>query len=66
MNACLLRWEPETIINLPMGIDVLPYLLPGSPSMMAANVASLREHRLSLWGKHGVMARADSSAAPSI
>jgi rhamnulose-1-phosphate aldolase len=60
-NAQVLRWEPESIINLPSGIGVLPYLLPGSEGMMAANVASMREHRMTLWGKHGVMARSDDS-----
>jgi rhamnulose-1-phosphate aldolase len=61
VNRRLLRWEPETIINLPQGIGVLPYCLPGSPSMMAANVAGLREHNVVLWSKHGVMARSDVS-----
>jgi rhamnulose-1-phosphate aldolase len=62
LNARLLRWEPETIIQLPEGIGVLPFILPGSPAMMEANVARLREHRVVLWGKHGVMARSDHSA----
>jgi rhamnulose-1-phosphate aldolase len=61
MNGQLLRWEPETIVNLPEGIGVLPYWLPGSPSMMEANVRGLREHRIVLWSKHGVMARSDQS-----
>jgi rhamnulose-1-phosphate aldolase len=62
LNARLLRWEPETIVQLPEGVGVLPFLLPGSPAMMAANVAQLRENRVVLWGKHGVMARSDRSA----
>jgi rhamnulose-1-phosphate aldolase len=61
MNKRLLRWEPETIVQLPKGIGVLPYILPGSPSMMDANVESLREHNVTLWSKHGVMARSDIS-----
>lgn len=61
MNQQLLRWEPETIVNLPEGIGVLPYLLPGSPALMKANIAGLRTHRIVLWGKHGVMARSDQS-----
>jgi rhamnulose-1-phosphate aldolase len=28
---------------------------------MAANVAGLREHNVTLWSKHGVMARSDIS-----
>ena len=62
LNAQLLRWEPETIVQLPEGLGVLPFLLPGSPAMMEANVACLRDHRVVLWSKHGVMARSDHSA----
>lgn len=61
-NRQLLRWEPETIVNLPEGIGVLPYCLPGSPAMMDANVVGLRRHNVVLWSKHGVMARSDRSA----
>jgi rhamnulose-1-phosphate aldolase len=61
INQRLLRWEPETIINLPEGIGVLPYRLPGSPAMMEANLQGLREYRIVIWSKHGVMARSDQS-----
>lgn len=61
LNQRLLRWEPETIVNLPEGIGVLPFILPGSPPLMDATVAGLREHRVVLWSKHGVMARSDVS-----
>lgn len=61
INRRLLRWEPETIINLPAGVGVLPYCLPGSPAMMEANVAGLRQYNVVLWSKHGVMARSDVS-----
>lgn len=61
LNRQLLRWEPETIVNLPEGIGVLPYKLPGSPAMMEANLAGLRAYRVVVWSKHGVMARSDLS-----
>jgi len=61
INQRLLRWEPETIVNLPEGIGILPYRLPGSPSMMEANLQGLREYRVVVWSKHGVMARSDQS-----
>jgi rhamnulose-1-phosphate aldolase len=61
INRRLLRWEPETIVNLPEGIGVLPYRLPGSPSMMEANLQGLRDYRIVVWSKHGVMARSDQS-----
>ncbi len=60
-NQRLLRWEPETLINLPSGIGVLPFQVPGSAALMGATVASMRTHRVVLWSKHGVMARSDRS-----
>ncbi len=61
LSRRLLRWEPETIVNLPEGIGVLPYRLPGSQALMQANLEGLRTHRIVLWSKHGVMARSDIS-----
>ncbi len=61
LNQHLLRWQPETIVNLPEGIGFIPFLIPGSQDLMAANVSSLREHRIVIWAKHGVMARSDVS-----
>ncbi len=61
LNTHLLRWQPENIINLPEGIGFIPFKLPGSPELMAGNVAALREHRIVIWAKHGVMARSDIS-----
>ncbi|HEX9107778.1 MAG TPA: class II aldolase/adducin family protein, partial [Longimicrobiales bacterium] len=46
LNQRLLRWEPETIVNLPRGIGVVPFILPGSPALMSATIASLRIHRV--------------------
>ncbi len=66
LNRRLLRWEPETIVNLPAGIGVLPFMLPGSKTLMEANVESLRAHRIVLWCKHGVMARSDVSVTRAV
>jgi len=66
LNRRLLRWEPETIINLPSGIGILPFMLPGSTLLMDANVKSLRSHRIVVWAKHGVMARSDISVKRAV
>jgi rhamnulose-1-phosphate aldolase len=66
LNERLLRWEPETIVNLPQGIGVLPFMLPGSVHLMEANVERLRDHRIVIWGKHGVMARSNISATRAV
>jgi len=57
----LLRWEPETLINLPEGVAVLPFMLPGSDDLQQATLAALRTHQIVVWSKHGVMARSDHS-----
>ncbi|TIC82546.1 class II aldolase/adducin family protein [Nocardioides sp. GY 10127] len=65
-NRRILRWEPEAVVALPQGVGVLPFLVPGSPEMMAANVEGLRTHEIVLWSKHGVMARSDLSATRAV
>ncbi len=61
MNTHLLRWQPETIINLPEGIGFVPFQIPGSPELMQGTLRLLRRHRIVIWAKHGVMARSDIS-----
>jgi rhamnulose-1-phosphate aldolase len=61
LNRHLLRWQPETIINLPEGIGFIPFAVPSSAELMAGNIESLRSHRIVIWSKHGVMARSDVS-----
>lgn len=61
LNSHLLRWQPETILNFPEGIGVLPFLLPGSTHLMLESMLCLREHQMVIWSQHGVMARADDS-----
>jgi rhamnulose-1-phosphate aldolase len=61
LNRHILRWQPESIVQLPEGVGYIPFLIPGSPELMAANIETLRRHRIALWGKHGVMARSDQS-----
>jgi rhamnulose-1-phosphate aldolase len=61
LNRHLLRWQPELIVNLPEGIGMVPFQVPGSPELMSATVQSLREHRIVIWSKHGVVARSDLS-----
>lgn len=60
-NQHLLRWEPELIVHFPEGIGHLPFQIPGSADLMQATVEGLRHHKLVVWGKHGVMARSDTS-----
>ena len=61
LNTHLLRWQPETILNLPEGLGVSPFVLPGSEQQMRDTVRTLRTHRIAVWSQHGVMARSDNS-----
>lgn len=61
LNAHLMRWQPETILNFPEGIGILPFLPPGSVHLMLETMLCLRDHALVIWSQHGVMARADGS-----
>jgi len=62
----LLRWQPETILNLPEGIAFVPFQVPGSAELMATTVAAMRNHQFVLWAKHGVMARSDVSVKRAV
>ena len=61
LSRRLLRWQPEAILNMPEGIGVVPFLLPGSAQLVVETKLSLRTHRIVIWARHGVMARADNS-----
>ncbi len=61
LNRHLLRWQPELIVQLPEGIGLVPFKIPGSSDLMTATLEALRKHRIVVWGKHGVMARSDVS-----
>ncbi len=61
-NQHVLRWEPEIIVQMPEGIGVLPFIVPGSKELMSATAESLRMHRVVIWSKHGVVSRSEISA----
>lgn len=61
LNRHLLRWQPETILNFPEGMGMLPFMLPGSAELTVETMLALREHRIVIWSRHGVVARADDS-----
>ena len=61
LNQHLLRWQPEMIVNLPEGIGLVPFHVPGSPGLMQDTVHCLHTHRIVVWSKHGVVARSEFS-----
>lgn len=58
----LLRWQPETIIEFPEGIGLLPFEVPSSAQQMRITTTALRTYRAAVWQKHGLIARAESVA----
>lgn len=65
-NRLILRWEPETIVQIPKGLEVLPFMVPGSQELMENNVRGLRDHQITLWAKHGIMVRSDISPLAAV
>ncbi len=65
-NRRLLRWQPETISNLPEGIGLVPFEVPGSEKLRTATAASMRKHRIVVWAKHGAVARSDVSVKRAV
>ena len=61
LNQHLLRWQPETIIQMPEGMGVVPFVVPGSAELVEATRTALQQHQLALWSRHGAIARADGS-----
>jgi rhamnulose-1-phosphate aldolase len=64
--ARLYRWQPETIVNLPEGVGLVAFAVPGSPELMQNTIAAMRTHRIVIWAKHGVMARSEKSVMHAI
>jgi rhamnulose-1-phosphate aldolase len=61
LNTHLVRWQPETILNVPEGIGILPFIMIGSQQLMLETMINLRSHQIVVWAQHGIMARADES-----
>ena len=61
LNQRLLRWQPETIIQMPEGLGAVPFLVPGSGELVVATRAALKHRQLAVWSRHGIMARSDGS-----
>jgi rhamnulose-1-phosphate aldolase len=60
-NKHLFRWQPETILSIPQGIGMLPFIVNGSDEQMKETAIKMKEHPLVVWARHGVVARADET-----
>jgi rhamnulose-1-phosphate aldolase len=58
----LMRWEPETAVVAPEGVELAAFQVPGSPGQMEATVRALARSSAVVWAKHGIVTRSDVSA----
>lgn len=62
LNERLMRWEPETAVVAPEGVELAAFQVPGSPGQMQATVRALARSSAVVWAKHGIVTRSDVSA----
>jgi rhamnulose-1-phosphate aldolase len=53
LNKILFSVQPEAVIANPKGVGLVQYILPGTEQIAEKTVASLQNHPIILWGKHG-------------
>jgi rhamnulose-1-phosphate aldolase len=66
LNRRLMRWQPETIVQVPDGLGYTPYTLPGSPALMEVTLAAMERHQAVLWAKHGLIVRSETSVKKAV
>jgi rhamnulose-1-phosphate aldolase len=65
-NRRLFRWQPETVLNFPEGVSIVPFQVPSSDALMQANVRALIASRAAVWVKHGIMTRSSESIGAAV
>jgi rhamnulose-1-phosphate aldolase len=56
LNRLLWSMTPETVVLVPDGVALVPYLPPGSADAGTATARAIVHHRVVLWEKHGAIA----------
>ncbi|MEU3255375.1 hypothetical protein [Streptomyces sp. NPDC006997] len=54
------------MVQLPEGVGFLDFMVPGSRRLQEASVAGLREARIVIWAKHGLLARSDDGPLKAV
>jgi rhamnulose-1-phosphate aldolase len=55
-NRLLWSLHPETVVIVPSGVAVVPYVMPGSVEQGMAAGRAMETHDVALWLKHGAVA----------
>jgi rhamnulose-1-phosphate aldolase len=56
LNKILFSVQPEAVIANPHGVGLVQYNLPGTEQLAEKTIASLQQHPVIIWGKHGCIA----------
>ena len=56
LNHLLWGMHPETMVMVPEGAGLLPYMLPGSLEIADATLNKFENHKVVIWEKHGSFA----------
>ena len=62
-NRLLWSLHPETVVVVPSGVAVVPYLMPGTVEQGRAAGSAMETHDVALWRKHGAVAVGEDFAA---
>lgn len=66
LNRRILRWQPETIVQVPDGVGFTRYTLPGSPDLMHVTLTAMERHDVILWARHGLIVRSEVSVKKAV
>lgn len=59
LSRMLWSMIPETIVLVPRGLGIVPYILTGTTQMANETIRHLENHDVVMWEKHGILAVGD-------
>jgi len=59
LSRILWSMIPETIVLVPRGLGIVPYILTGTPQLAIQTIRHLENHDVVMWEKHGTLAVGD-------
>ncbi|MGC9341890.1 MAG: rhamnulose-1-phosphate aldolase [Bacteroidales bacterium] len=56
LNKLLWGMHPESVVFVPRGLALVPYILPGTKTIADATLQRIKDHDVVMWEKHGTFA----------
>ncbi len=56
LNKLLWGMHPESVVFVPNGLALIPYILPGTTKIADATLKRITDHNVVMWEKHGAFA----------